>query len=137
MSTIIGYTTWGRVRGMGPVHPVSGRQVGPAGPGRIRCGDSRLPMSTTRTYCWTCQCDAGRDRAGCGAVLIVETALDLAERDLEADRAACTSHRGYSDRAVCSIDECGILHYLDGDTVWPAHGRGCGAVRVDPSEVRS
>lgn len=74
----VAYTTWGRVRGMGPIRA---------------------------------------DRA----------AADL---DLDEDRSACRRQRGYSDRALCLIDVDGVLHYEDGRTVWPAHGRGCGAVRI-------
>ena len=70
----------------------------------------------------------GSVRGQCGHVHRTEAA---AEKCLAHDQAACRSQRGYSDRMVCVVDAAGCLETMDGETVWPSHGRRCGAVRAE------
>lgn len=53
-----------------------------------------------------------------------------AREDLESDQSGCAAQGGYSDRAVVGIvDE--RLVTLEGEYVWPAHGRSHGVVKVE------
>lgn len=74
-------------------------------------------MTTYTTY--------GDVRGQCGHA---HATLEGAYLCLEADRIGCRRQGGGSDRHVCAVDADGYLTDLDGYTVWPAHGRGCGAV---------
>jgi len=47
------------------------------------------------------------------------------------DQNGCASQGGYSDRTVYTIGDDGYLENAQGSPVWPSHGRGCGAVKVN------
>lgn len=76
-------------------------------------------MNTYTTY--------GSVRGQCGHK---HRTIEAAARCLSSDQAGCRAQGGYSDRAVCAVDEGGYLADLEGRTVWPPHGRSSGAVRV-------
>ena len=68
----------------------------------------------------------GHVRGQCGHA---HKTIEAAVRCLERDRAGCAGQGGYSDRQVCVVDDDGYLADMAGSTIWPSHGRSCGAER--------
>jgi len=61
-----------------------------------------------------------------------------AELAIQRDQADCASHGGYSDRAVCEVDQKGVLYSDLENDVWIAGigGAGCGAEKISFEAAR-
>lgn len=58
--------------------------------------------------------------------------VEAAQADADRHNDGCASQGGYGSAIVVRRDEDGTgdrCETLDGETVWPPHGRSCGAVR--------
>lgn len=52
-----------------------------------------------------------------------------AQRDADRHNTGCASQGGYGSAIVARRDDSDRLLDMDGDYIWPPHGRGCGAAR--------
>jgi hypothetical protein len=54
--------------------------------------------------------------------------IELAQRDADRHNDGCARQGGYGS-AIVAVRDGGRLATINGGTIWPPHGRGCGAAR--------